>query len=196
MERKTRNHVRAGQARMAVEQHADLDRFVALARGQFARQRRRDGHDYPVLQRLAGACLDRQRAAILTAHDGVKDAASAVLLWDDGTLYLWIAARNVEVAGSAAFSLVVWEALGLALARGLTFDFDGFDSPASAAFRLGFGGEPKVRPVVLRQGIVTRAYEAAKEVGGRVSIGSQRAGEAGRAWLKRASGAGAAGETR
>ena len=180
MDQKTRNVVRGARKRMVVEQHADLDRFVALARRQFARQGRRDGHDYGALQRLAGACLDRQRAMILTANDGVHDAASAILLWDAGTLYLWNAARDIEVAGNAAFSFLAWEALGFALGRGLTFDFDGFASPTAAAFLLSFGGEPQVRPVVLRRGVVTRAYEAAKEVGGRVAIGSWRIGGAGR----------------
>ncbi len=176
MDQKTRNIVRSARRRMTVEQHADLDRFVALARKQFARQRRRDEHDYAALERLAGASLDRERAVILTARDGVKDAASAILLWDAGTLYLWNAARDVEVAGNAAFSVLVWEALRFALGRGLTFDFDGFASPASAAFLLSFGGEPKVRPVILRRGVVTRSYEAAKEVGGWISARSHRVG--------------------
>ena len=180
MDQKTRNVVRGARKRMAIEQHADLDRFMALARRQFAQQGRRDDHDYVTLRRLAGICLDRQRALILTANDGVRDVASAILLWDAGTLYLWNAARDVEAAGNAAFSFLVWEALCLALGRGLTFDFDGFASPTSAAFLLSFGGEPQVRPVILRRGVVTRAYEAAKEMGGRVAPGSWRIGGAGR----------------
>lgn len=174
MDQKTRNVVRGARKRLTVEQHADPDRFVALARSQFARQRRRDGHDYAALRRVTAACLGRQRATILTAHDGAKDAASAILLWDARTLYLWNAARDIETAGNAAFSFLAWEALGFALGRGLTFDFDGFASPTSAAFLLSFGGEPKVRPLVLRRGLVTRAYEAAKDLRGRVSAGWSR----------------------
>ncbi len=174
MDQKTRNVVRAARRRMEVERHADLGRFVTLARKQFARRGRRDEHDYAALERLAGASLDRERAMILTACDSVKDAASAILLWDAGTLYLWNAARDPEVAGNAAFSFLVWEALSVALGRGLTFDFDGFASPRSAAFLLSFGGEPKVRPVVLRRGVVTRAYDAAKEVRDRIFARSHR----------------------
>ena len=176
MDQKTRNVVRGARKRLVVEQHADLGRFVTLARKQFARQGQRDGHDYAALERLAGASLDHERAVILAARDGVKDAASAILLWDAATLYLWNAARDVEIAGNAAFSFLVWEALSFALGRGLTFDFDGFASPSSAAFLLSFGGEPKVRPVILRRGIVTKAYEAAKDIGGRLSAGSRRVG--------------------
>ncbi len=176
MDQKTRNVVRSARRRMTVEQHADLGQFVTLARKQFARQRRRDEHDYAMLERLSGASLDRGRAMIFTLRDGAKDAASAILLWDAGTLYLWNAARDVEVAGNAALSALVWEALSFALGRSLTFDFDGFASPASAGFLLGFGGEPKVRPVILRRGVVTGAYEAAKEVRDRLLARSHRMG--------------------
>ena len=165
MDQKTRNLVRTARTRLAVEQHADLDRFVALTRKQFVVQGLRDDHDYPTLRRVAEACLRRGHATILAARDGEKDAASVVLLWDARTLYFWSAARDVEVAGNAAFSFLMWESLTFALGRGLTFDFDGFAKPSSASFLLGFGAEPTVRPVIRRQGALITAYEAAKTVG-------------------------------
>ena len=165
MGQKTRNVLRAARSRMVVEQHGDLDRYIALSQRQFRQQGRANRHRYDVLSRVFAACVARDRSTILTARcEDSRDAASAVLLWDDETLYFWTAARDLEAAGNGAYSLVIWEALCLALERGLTFDFDGFASPASGIFLASFGGVPMVRPRIVHQSFLPRVYTLAKEM--------------------------------
>ena len=164
MSQKTRNVLRTAQSRMVVEQHGDLDRYIALSRMQFQQQGRADRHRYDVLSRVFAACAGRGRSMILTARDERgRDAASATLLWDDEALYFWTAARDPATAGNGAYSLLVWEALRLALERDLAFDFDGFAPPAAGLFVASFGGAPVVRPRVIHQAFLPRLYALAKE---------------------------------
>jgi hypothetical protein len=164
MGQKTRNVLRTAQSRMMVEQHGDLDRYIALSRAQFRLQGRADGHRYDVLSRVFAACAERGRSTILTArNERGRDAASAALLWDDETLYFWTAARDLATAGNGAYSLVVWDALRLALERGLAFDFDGFPSPAAGLFVASFGGTPAVRPRVVHRALLPKLGALARE---------------------------------
>ena len=164
MSQKTRNVLRTAQSHMVAEQHGDLDRYFALSRMQFQQQGRADRHRYDVLSRVFAACAGRGRSTILTARDERgRDAASATLLWDDEALYFWTAARDLTTAGNGAYSFLVWEALRLALERDLTFDFDGFSSPASGLFLASFGAAPVVRPQVIHKTFLPRLYALARE---------------------------------
>lgn len=148
MEQKTRNVVASAAKRLSVEQHSDLDRFIALARAE--RGRAQSEHDFPAIKRIFEACSARAQSVILSVRDEQGDAGACVLVWDNERVYHWLSARAPARAGTGGGSLLVWEGIKFALQRGLTYDADGFATTQSALFLMRFGLEPLARPVVSR----------------------------------------------
>lgn len=148
MEQKTRNVVASAAKRLSLEQHSDIDRFIAIARAE--RGRVKSDHDFPAVRRIFEACSARGQSVILSVRDEQGDVASCVLVWDNERVYHWLSARAPARAGSGGGSLLVWEGIKFALQRGLTYDADGFATTQSALFLMRFGLEPVARPVVSR----------------------------------------------
>ena len=161
---KTRNLVRAAGRRFRVDRHAEIGRFVALSRAQIAAGGTADRHRYDAMAHAFDAAQARGQAAVLSAMEGDRQAASVALVWDAEAVYLWNTARDPRLAGSGALSLLVWEACRLAAARGLAMDLDAFGTPAAGRFVASFGGEPMPRPVVVRRGIFSSAVTFAGDV--------------------------------
>ena len=150
MDQKTRNLVRSYAKRHAVEHHQDLARFIRLSeveRGAGGT----NNHDFAAIARIVEACRTRGRMEVLSClGDHGEDVAAAVLVWGGGRLYYWLSARDPERSKGGANSLLLWEAIRTAHAKGLTFDSDGFDALSSIRFLGNFGLRPVARPVVNR----------------------------------------------
>jgi hypothetical protein len=166
MSDKTRNVIRTGRKRFPLEHHRDIDRYLVLSHAQMQQQRRANRHDYGMLVRLFEASARRDQSIILTARlENGRDAASAILVWDNTTLYFWNAARDTLAAGNTAYSGLIWAAIQFAHERGLVFDFDGFSSPSSAMHLASFGGSLAVRPCVTNRSLVSRALILTRDIG-------------------------------
>jgi hypothetical protein len=161
---KTRNLVRTASRRFRVDRHAEIGRFVALSRAQIAAGGKADRHRYAAMARAFDAAQARGQAAVLSAMEDDRQAASVALVWDGEAAYLWNTARDPGLAGSGALSLLVWEACRLAAARGLAMDMDAFGTPAAGRFVAAFGGEPVPRPVIVRRGILSSAVTFAGDL--------------------------------
>ena len=156
-DQKTRNLIRSSGKRLAIEHHLTLSRFIHLSERSLSKQQNR--HDYPLLESLFQRCIEHDATIMLSAvdEDG-RDVASVVLIWDSAVLYHWLSARRRDLPTGGANALLIWHAIRLAEAKGLTFDFDGYNSPSNARFLASFG-----RPPVARLGIVGQSlrYRAA-----------------------------------
>lgn len=163
LEYRTRNTIRTAQKSLTVRDTVDFDRFERLSRKE--RQGGANYHDFAALRRLFEAALCRGQAMIRCAVRGDgTDAAAVILVWDDEVMYYWVCARDraARDAGGAN-TLLLWEAIRTAQARGLIFDADGYCSPGSACFLAGFAWAPVARPVISRS---STRYRLAKIVEG------------------------------
>lgn len=143
-----RKSIREAEKYLTPVFHADMDRFEKLARAEYSEGVNQ--YDFPTIRRIFEAARLRGQATIVAAVNGAgADQCHAVLVWDARTLYFWLATRDHEHASRGAKSFVAWQAIQFALEKGLTFDFDGYASPAGAHFILSFGFPPTPRPIVI-----------------------------------------------
>ena len=152
LDKKVRNIIRTTATRIEVQDSRDFERYLRLSRAEC-----RPGgstHDFPTLERLFQAAASRGQATLRCATGDDGDMAVAILLWGGRTLYYWVVARAWHSTAAGANTLLIWDAIRFAQARGLTFDFDGYCSAASATFLERFGRTAVVRPVIGRANAV------------------------------------------
>jgi hypothetical protein len=107
--------------------------------------------------RLYEACRAHDAGCLLAARDEQGVLRAAVMpVWGHGMMYYLLTAHDGAPAGSGSVKLLLWEAVKMASAMGLGFDFDGFPRPNAVNVLTGFGGEvhnriaiTKVPPMVL-----------------------------------------------
>ena len=149
MEQKTRNTVASAQKHFQVESHFDLARFVRFSKVCRSLPQQDDQTDYAAVERLFEACQQRGQTTILSAiNQADQDVASAILVWDDRTLYFWISVRMSGSSGNGANSLLVWEAHKFARKIGRELDLDGFATRQSGIFLAKFGFKPTPRTYI------------------------------------------------
>lgn len=161
MRDKTRNVIRRAQERVAVEDLQDPQEFTRF----YARNLHAVGkHSYFDLSRVAPlivASRERDQGRVVGCRDGSGALVAAIFyIWNGRSASYFLSTRDGS-ADNGAVSLLVWEAVRAASARGLSFDFDGVASLGAAQFFVGFGGRPAPRYVIVR---ATRSYAAARSV--------------------------------
>lgn len=147
-DQKTRNLIRSASQKLEVTQSADIEAFIRMSLvDQSASENR---HDFATMAKLFEACLRHDRACVISAYDEKKkQVSSSVLIWDEKNLYYWLSARDRNASIPGANMLLIWEALKLASAKALTFDFDSFASVGTAKMLASFGQPPVLRPHVI-----------------------------------------------
>lgn len=144
---KTRNLIKSASQRLHVLQAIDFEAFLELSARELAGESRQN---LRALRAIAAAALRRGQLMVLSAHDDADHAvAMVVLVWDAEMLFLWQSARDPARPVPGANSLLVWEAMQFAIARGLNFDMDGYHSRSAALFAMKFGLVPVARPTVI-----------------------------------------------
>jgi GNAT acetyltransferase-like protein len=138
---KARGHIRAAEKRGVVVADATLDEFLELHE-----QRGRRPHTGAV-RRVEAAAAERGARDILVARglDGVA-CAGCYLVHDERHTYFLMSATTGEVRGAG--SVVVWESIKRAAARGNGFDFEGSVLPHVEPFVRSFGGTPTPYSIV------------------------------------------------
>lgn len=141
---KTRNHIRKAAKTLAVTSSVQPDEFCRFYNDNLGAEP--NHHGQARMRQLVQAILERQAGTLLgaRARDGAL-AAAVCIVWDRAAARYLLATRRVDIAGSGATMLLIWEALRLACQRGIGFDFDGVTSPAMLEFLAAFGGDLATR---------------------------------------------------
>jgi hypothetical protein len=162
--RNFRDHVRRGirKAAKAVEVDHDfpLEELLRLDAQTYKRQGLKLPHSYEVMRRLDAECAARGQRRIFGAVDAQgRTHAALYVVWDEGTFYALVNARDPELQAFGANTLLYWEAIRLASQVSRVFDFEGsMVKPVEHYFR-GFGGKqtqyfcmaktsPKAQPIL------------------------------------------------
>jgi Acetyltransferase (GNAT) domain len=146
MHQEARRAINKAQRECSIERSVDLDRFIRLHRQSYG-----EGTlvNYETLGRVFSAASTRGQAEIVFARlNGSFDSAAMILLWDSGTLYTWLLARDRVRNHVGVSSLLTFEAIKTASRLGRVLDLDGYVSPAVGTFLAKFGLQPVVRPYV------------------------------------------------
>lgn len=146
MHQEARRAINKAQRECTIERSTDLDRFIRLHRQSYG-----EGTlvDYEILQRIFAAAASREQVEIAFARmNGSVDSAAMILLWDSGSLYTWLLARDRVQNHVGVSSLLTFEAIKTAHRLGRVLDLDGYITPAVGTFLAKFGLQPIVRPYV------------------------------------------------
>jgi hypothetical protein len=105
-----RTDIRKAQKHLQVVEDPDVGRFLKLLHATFARQRLPLPLSEENLRRLESECSKRKSRKILCAEDSSGRAhAATYVVYDQNTVYSLLRARDPELGGSGATSLVVWK---------------------------------------------------------------------------------------
>lgn len=154
----TRRLVRMGERTLHLDHDLAIDEFCSFyarsirenygVRWSKARARR----EGQLRTRVYEACRTRNAACLLGARDDSGMLHAAIMpVWGHGLMHYLQTARRRDAAPGAVH-LLVWQAIQMAVAMKLTFDFDGFLRPDAVNFMSGFGGTVHKRLVISRQG--------------------------------------------
>jgi lipid II:glycine glycyltransferase (peptidoglycan interpeptide bridge formation enzyme) len=137
-----RGHVRAAEKSGMAVRDAELPEFLELHRRRFER-------DPEGIERIDAAACERDARVILVARDADGRARAGGYFVHDNrfTTYL-LAATDAEARGAA--SIVLWEAIKRASARGTSFDFEGSMLRHVESFVRSFAGVPTPYSIVWR----------------------------------------------
>jgi len=162
---KTRSLIRSADKNLTVAPIDTAAEFLNFYEANLAARSIRNAYGSSVMSRLVHEFVDRGVGQLLGTYDRNGKLAAAIgLVWDQHAMYYLLSTR-AQGGDSGSISLLLWTAMQAALERGLTFDFDGFSSPATFKFLSGFGGTLKQRLGVERLGTV---YSVARTLKRRV----------------------------
>jgi hypothetical protein len=150
---KIRRLIRASERTCEVQAHVDFDRFRKTCDRDHAPDE--STHDFATMARIFERSVEASRTTILSVVDEHgADLASAILVWGGGVTYYWNVARDRQLAGGGANSLLLWRSMEFARSHGMAFDFDGYKSTSAGVFLSLFGVTPLIRPsVVMTRGL-------------------------------------------
>jgi hypothetical protein len=162
---KTRSLIRSANKNLTIAPIDASTEFLNFYEANLAARSIRNAYGSSIMAHLVQEFVDRGVGQLLGAYDRNRKLVAAIgLVWDQHAMYYLLSTR-AQGSDSGSISLLLWTALQAALERGLTFDFDGFSSPATFKFLSGFGGTLKQRLGVERLGTV---YSVARTLKRRV----------------------------
>ncbi|RFU48526.1 GNAT family N-acetyltransferase [Paraburkholderia sp. DHOC27] len=148
---KTRNVIRSAERKLTVAPIATPSEFLQFYEANLHERSRTNAYGTSVMRQLVNAFVERKAGHLLGAYgEGGRLIAAIGLVWDEHAMYYLLSSRTLG-AHAGSISLLIWTALQHAIEQKLTFDFDGFSSPATFNFLDGFGGTLKQRLGVERQ---------------------------------------------
>ena len=149
---KTRNVIRSASRELTIVSDLAPEEFIAFYNANLAARSRTNAYGDEVMRDLINAFVERKAGTLLGAYgQGGKLVAAVGLVWDHQATYYLLSSRSQD-SHSGSISLLLWTGIGRALARRLTFDFDGFSNPSTFSFLNGFGATLTQRLGVERQG--------------------------------------------
>ncbi len=162
MRNKTRNVIRRAKEQIALEQILDPEEFIRAHRNNLAAEGENDSLDMDACRRVLTSALARKQGRIIAARNSKGEIIAAnFCAWDNTTSYYVLSTRSSD-AGNGATSLLIWEAIQHAVARGLAFDFAGLGTRGSVLLYSGFGASVSPRFVALRSSGLARLIADAR----------------------------------
>lgn len=161
----TRNLIDKAEKTLAVRTVHSADDFLSFYDANLADRRRKNAYNERVMSNLVEAFMKRNAGTILGAYSANGSLVAAVgLVWDHRTMYYLLTTR-AQSAHSGSISLLIWNAIQIAIKRQLILDLDGIASPTIYRFLSSFGGYLDQRLEVER---MSTAYSLAKTLHRRV----------------------------
>jgi hypothetical protein len=140
MRHQTRNLIRSASAKLSLKVIDDPLEFLRFYETSQFERGRRNVYGRELMMQLTQAFLGRRVGRLLGAYTASGQLVAAVaVVWDSHAMYYLLSSRS-KSAHSGSISLLIWTAIQDAIARGVTFDFDGIASSSILQFLSGFGG--------------------------------------------------------
>ena len=136
----TRNLIDKAQRELTVTTIASIDEFLNFYNANLSDRKQQNAYGNGVMRNLVTAFVNRNAGTLIGAYsnEGVLVAALG-LVWDARTMYYLLTTRS-QNAHSGAISLLVWNAIKIAIQRKLVLDLDGIATPTIYRFLASFGG--------------------------------------------------------
>lgn len=164
-----RTIIRGAQRQCTVERLEDAAAFMRFYDDNLCKTGKCSFLDSAQSVRLIEAALQRGRGEILEARKADGSLAAAVFcVWDARASYYLMTTRDPS-SHSGAVSLLAFEAMKAASARGLIFDLDGLSDDGGVAFFTGFGGVVAPRYIVTRESPAMKLYRSVRSALGKDS---------------------------
>ncbi|WP_245443442.1 GNAT family N-acetyltransferase [Labrys okinawensis] len=160
MRDKTRNVIRRAEEHHLVSQDMDPEEFFGFASANLEARNESANVDFAACRAVTAASLERKRGHFLVARHGGVAKAAIFCAWDSQAYYYLMSTRAADSA-NGAIPLLLWHAIQKAVARGLTFDFDGVVNSGSMLLFSGFGGAASPRYIVSKS---TPLYRTLREI--------------------------------
>ncbi|MGZ3867235.1 MAG: GNAT family N-acetyltransferase [Bacteroidia bacterium] len=140
----TRQQIRKAQKMVAVSESNDVAMLHQMVSLTFARQKKKAPYSLPYVKDIYEACIKHKACKILIAKDKEENIHGACLLaYDKQTAYYVMGGSDPKFKSSAAYSLLMWEAIQEASKHSKEFNFCGSSIPSIAKFFSGFGAQPQ-----------------------------------------------------
>jgi hypothetical protein len=158
MRDKTRNEIRRAEEYLQIIRSTDIARFVEFHETNLRRSGRSMMPERRRMQKILSAAVANHAGESLLCCTADGNLSAAIfIVWDNEYYYRLLSTRDERRAGNGALSLLLWNALQLAGQANRGFDFDGFDTYASANFVRQFGARVVPRWRVLQRSWPVRA---------------------------------------
>lgn len=136
----TRQQIRKAEKKVKVFACDDIDLLYKMVSLTFKRQSRKAPYSLAYVKKINEACLKHACRRILVAKDEQENVHGACFVaWDKQTAYYVMGGSDPKFKSSAAYSLLMWEAIKEAAKHSKEFDFCGSMIPSIARFFKGFG---------------------------------------------------------
>jgi hypothetical protein len=132
-----RTQIRKAEKRLSVRRDLSVDALLDLVELTFARQGRKLPFPREIVHRIDQACTARQARHIFFAQDADERIHAALYVVTDAEYaYYLLGGADPLLRNSGAQSLLFWEAIKIAAAMNLKFDFEGsMIEPIERVFR-------------------------------------------------------------
>jgi lipid II:glycine glycyltransferase (peptidoglycan interpeptide bridge formation enzyme) len=136
----TRQQIRKAERSVTVHASEDIETLYKMVSMTFKRQKKKTPYTLAYVKRINDACAQRDNRKILVAKDQEGNVHGACFLaWDKETAYYVMGGSDPKYKSSAAYSLLMWEAIKEASKHSRKFDFCGSSIPSVSKFFSGFG---------------------------------------------------------
>ncbi|MGZ3861673.1 MAG: GNAT family N-acetyltransferase [Bacteroidia bacterium] len=140
----TRQQIRKAQKAVAVSESNDVAMLYKMISLTFARQKKKTPYTLAYVKNIYEACTKHKACKILVAKDAEGNIHGACLLaYDKQTAYYIMGGSDPKYKSSAAYSLLMWEAIQEGSKHSREFNFCGSSVPSIAKFFSGFGASPQ-----------------------------------------------------
>ena len=154
----TRNLIGKAEQELTVKTPSPDD-FLNFYNANLTERKQKNAYGTQVMQNLVKAFVHRGAGTLLGAYSADGNMVAAVgLVWDHRTMYYLLTTRSQDAHGGSV-SLLVWNAIQIAIRRKLVLDLDGIASPTIYRFLASFGGSLEQRIEVEK---MTTSYSLAQ----------------------------------